>query len=135
MKILGISGSPRKNGNTSYLVKEALQAAKEEGFETEFISLSGLELNPCIACDMCKKESACIIVDDINEIMEKIEEADGLILGSPVYFGGVSAQTKMIIDRSRPLRAGFKLKYKVGAAISAGAVITSYSIHYTKLYD
>ncbi|ABR53925.1 NADPH-dependent FMN reductase [Methanococcus vannielii SB] len=121
MKIVGISGSPRKNGNTSYLVKEALKAAEEKGFKTEFISLSGLELNPCIACDMCKKEDSCIIVDDINEIMEKIEAADGLILGSPVYFGGVSAQTKTIIDRSRPLRSGFKLKYKVAAAISSGA--------------
>ena len=121
MKILGISGSPRKNGNTSNLVKEALKAAEKEGFETEFISLSGLELNPCIACDMCKKDEGCIIVDDMEEILEKIEDADGIIIGSPVYFGGVSAQTKMLIDRSRPLRAGFKLKYKVGAAISVGA--------------
>ncbi|MDK2791007.1 MAG: hypothetical protein PWP15_1516 [Methanothermococcus sp.] len=120
MKILGISGSPRGDGNTSFLVKEALKAAEEEGFETEFVSLAGLEINPCIACDACKQENECIIMDDVNDILKKMEEADGVIIGSPVYFGGATAQTKMIIDRSRPLRAAHKLKNKVGGAISVG---------------
>ncbi|AEH07394.1 flavodoxin family protein [Methanothermococcus okinawensis] len=121
MKIIGICGSPRKNGNTSFLVKEALKAAEEEGVKTEYVSLYDKELNPCIACDVCKQEGKCVIMDDINEILEKMEEADGIIIGSPVYFGGVSAQTKMLFDRSRPCRIGFKLKNKVGGAISVGA--------------
>ncbi|MBP2144377.1 multimeric flavodoxin WrbA [Methanococcus voltae] len=121
MKILGISGSPKKEGNTSYLVKKALEEAEKLGFETEFISLAGLELNPCIACEMCKKGENCIIIDDIEDIVDSMDEADGIILGSPVYFGGVSAQLKMIMDRSRSLRANRKLKNKVGAAISVGA--------------
>ena len=121
MKIVGICGSPRAEGNSSFLVNEALNTAKEEGAEVEFISLSGLELNPCIACNVCKEEDECIIMDDLNDVLKKIEEADGIIIGSPVYFGGVSAQTKMLIDRSRPSRKGFKLKNKVGGAISVGA--------------
>ncbi|WP_421077754.1 flavodoxin family protein [Methanothermococcus sp. Ax23] len=120
MKIIGICGSPR-NGNTSFLIKEALKSAEEEGAETEFISLSDKELNPCIACEVCKQEGECVIMDDINEILEKMKEADGIIIGSPVYFGGVSAQTKMLFDRSRPCRIGFKLKNKIGGAISVGA--------------
>ncbi|MBW9222213.1 flavodoxin family protein [Methanothermococcus sp. SCGC AD-155-C09] len=120
MKIIGISGSPR-SGNTSFLVKEALKSAENEGIETEFISLSDKELNPCIACDVCKIEGECVIMDDVNEILKKMEEAEGIIIGSPVYFGGVSAQTKIIFDRSRPCRRGFKLKNKVGGAISVGA--------------
>lgn len=119
-KILGISGSPR-NGNTSFLVKEALKAAEEEGVETEFISLMDKELNPCLACDICKTEGECVINDDINDILNKMEESDGIIIGSPVYFGGVSSQVKMLIDRSRPLRRGFKLGNKIGGAISVGA--------------
>ena len=120
MKIIGICGSPR-NGNTSFLIKEALKSAEEEGAETEFISLSDKELNPCIACEVCKQEGECVIMDDINEILEKMKEADGIIIGSPVYFGGVSAQTKMLFDRSRPCRIGFKLKNNIGGAISVGA--------------
>ncbi|ADG13485.1 NADPH-dependent FMN reductase [Methanocaldococcus infernus ME] len=120
MKILGISGSPRAEGNTTYLVKLALEEAKKLGAEVEFISLAGKELNPCIACNKCKETGKCIIEDDVEDILKKMLEADGIILGSPVYFGGVTAQLKMIMDRSRPLRSGFQLKNKVGGAISVG---------------
>jgi len=121
MKVIGISGSPRPDGNTSLLVREALNAIAEEGIETEFISLSDKEFNPCIGCNMCKETGACQIIDDIDEILEKMKNADGIILGSPVYFGGVSAQLKMLMDRSRPLRIGFQLKNKVGGAVAVGA--------------
>ncbi len=121
MKVIGISGSPRDNGNTAILVKEALNKAKECGAEIEFINLSGLELNPCTACNVCKDEGQCIINDDLNEIFDIMANADGIIIGSPVYFGGVSSQVKMLIDRSRPLRKGFQLGNKIGGAISVGA--------------
>ncbi|WP_456472388.1 flavodoxin family protein [Methanocaldococcus sp.] len=120
MKILGISGSPRAEGNTAYLVKLALEEAKKLGAEVEFISLAGKELNPCIACNACKESGKCVIVDDVEEILDKMLKADGIIIGSPVYFGGVTAQLKMLMDRSRPLRSGFQLKNKVGGAISVG---------------
>jgi multimeric flavodoxin WrbA len=121
MKVIGISGSPRPEGNTTLLVREALNAVAEEGIETEFISLADKELNPCIGCNLCKETGNCQIIDDIEEILEKMKEADGIILGSPVYFGGVSAQLKMLMDRSRPLRMGFQLRNKVGGAIAVGA--------------
>ena len=120
MKVVGISGSPR-DGNTAFLVKEALKAVEEEGIETQYISLAGKKLNPCIACDQCRKEGKCVIMDDINDILEEMVGAEGIIIGSPVYFGGVSAQLKMLFDRSRPYRRGFKLKNKVGGAIAVGA--------------
>ena len=121
MKVIGISGSPRPEGNTTLLVREALNAIAEEGIETEFISLADKELNPCIGCNICKETGTCQIIDDVDEILEKMKEADGIILGSPVYFGGVSAQLKMLMDRSRPLRIGFQLRNKVGGAIAVGA--------------
>ncbi len=121
MKVIGISGSPRPDGNTSLLVRESLNTIAEEGIETEFISLAGKELNPCLGCNICKETGYCQILDDIEPILEKMKEADGIILGSPVYFGGVSAQLKMLMDRSRPLRIGFQLRNKVGGAIAVGA--------------
>ncbi|ACX72059.1 NADPH-dependent FMN reductase [Methanocaldococcus vulcanius M7] len=121
MKVIGISGSPRPEGNTTLLVKEALKVIENEGIDVEFISLANKELNPCIGCNLCKEEGKCPIIDDVEEILEKMKEADGIILGSPVYFGGVSAQLKMLMDRSRPLRIGFQLKNKVGGAIAVGA--------------
>ncbi|WP_456416710.1 flavodoxin family protein [Methanocaldococcus sp.] len=121
MKVIGISGSPRPDGNTSLLVRESLNAIAEEGIETEFISLAGKELNPCLGCNICKETGYCQILDDIEPILEKMKEADGIIFGSPVYFGGVSAQLKMLMDRSRPLRIGFQLRNKVGGAIAVGA--------------
>ena len=102
MKVIGISGSPRPEGNTTLLVREALNAIAEEGIETEFISLADKELNPCIGCNICKEIGSCQIIDDVDEILQKMKEADGIIVGSPVYFGGVTAQLKILMDRSRP---------------------------------
>lgn len=120
VKIIGIVGSPRKGGNTEILVKAALERAKERGADTEIINLGSAEIEPCIACDICKSTGECAIYDDMPELLEKIVDADGIIMGSPVYFGSVTSQLKMLMDRSRPLRADFKLKNKVCGAISVG---------------
>ena len=100
IKILGISGSPRK-GNTEILVKLALEAAEENGnVSTEFISLREKPVKPCIADYACTKKGTlkkpCPTIDDDfgNEIMAKMVNADGFIIGCPVYFGGVTAQLK-----------------------------------------
>lgn len=120
-KIIGIIGSPRIGGNTAFLVEKALESARNNGAETEIIQLGKSNINPCIACNICKEKGKCSIEDDMELILEKIKSADGIIIGSPVYFGNVTAQTKIFIDRSRPLRAGFQLKDKIGGAISVGA--------------
>ncbi|MGI6465107.1 MAG: flavodoxin family protein [Methanobacterium sp.] len=121
VKIIGIIGSPRKGGNTEIYVKKALESAQNAGAETEIINLATAEIEPCTACDICKSTGECAIYDDMVEIGKKLQEAHGVIIASPVYFGSVTAQTKIFIDRSRPLRIDFKLKDKVAGAISVGA--------------
>ncbi len=120
VRIMGIVGSPRKEGNTENLIKEALKAAGDAGAEIELVRLGSAEIEPCVACDICKATGECAIYDDMGEILEKMVKADGFIIGSPVYFGNVTSQLKMLIDRSRPLRMDFKLKNKVGGAIATG---------------
>lgn len=124
VKVLGISGSPRK-GNTEAMVAEALMAASEiPEVEVEMVNLRG-KLSGCIDCDKCPvnlPERYCAIKDKMDEIYPKLIEADGIILGAPVYFGTVNAQVKAMMDRCRPLgRAGHLLKYKVGGGITVGA--------------
>ncbi len=113
-------GSPRKGGNTDILVKESLKAAEDAGANTELINMGSAEIEPCVACDICKATGECAIYDDMSEILAKLIDSQGFIMGSPVYFGNVTAQLKMLMDRSRPLRMDFKLKNKVGGAISVG---------------
>lgn len=121
VKVIGIIGSPRTGSNTEIYVKKALMTAENAGAETEIINLAQAEIEPCIACDICKSTGECSIYDDMREITRKLEEAHGIIIGSPVYFGNVTSQLKMLMDRSRPLRVDFKLKDKVAGAISVGA--------------
>jgi multimeric flavodoxin WrbA len=98
--IIGIVGSPRRGGNTERLTKEALQAASEEGAETELITLAGKEIKPCDGCRQCReKKIDCHIKDDLGPIFHKVLAADGLILATPVYVGSATAQTKAFIDR------------------------------------
>lgn len=121
VKVIGIIGSPRKNSNTEILVKKALKAAEDAGAQTEIINLGTVEIEPCIACDICKSTGECAIYDDMRWVIGKLQEAQGIIIGSPVYFGNVTSQMKMFMDRSRPLRIDFKLRDKVAGAISVGA--------------
>lgn len=99
MKILAIVGSPRLRGNTNFLVDKALKTAAGLSAETEKIVLSRYNMNPCIACKNCGKLKTCLLKDDGNLILERLAEADGIILATPVYFYNVSAQMKTLIDR------------------------------------
>ncbi|HEY0196601.1 MAG TPA: flavodoxin family protein [Methanobacterium sp.] len=121
VKVIGIIGSPRRGSNTEIYVKKALESVENLGAETEIINLGKAEIEPCIGCDICKNTGECAIYDDMVEITRKLQEAQGIIIGSPVYFGNVTSQTKIFMDRSRPLRIDFKLKDKVAGAISVGA--------------
>ncbi len=100
MKILAIVGSPRPKGNTSYLVDQALQAAAAHGLETEKIMLSQYKVNPCQGHDNCSSFSKCKQQDDVPWILDKFCNADGILLGSPVYYYNMTAQMKAFIDRN-----------------------------------
>jgi len=90
MKVVGIVGSPRKNGNTEMLTAHTLRAIAEEGLTTELIRLAGLDIRPCNACMVCREEERCSIEDDLFPIYLKMKEADGIILASPVYWFQIS---------------------------------------------
>jgi multimeric flavodoxin WrbA len=100
MKVLGIVCSPRKGGNTEILMHAALTAAQEGGAETECFSVVGKQISPCAACAVCRETGACKIDDDMQPLYRQMEEADAIIFGTPVYFLNVSAQAKIIMDRT-----------------------------------
>ncbi len=102
-KVLGISGSPRRDGNTELLLKEFLRGARASGHETELFILSKFKISPCTSCASCQKDGQCIIDDDMQLMYNKLLEADYIVLASPIYFGGVSAQLKSFIDRCQAL--------------------------------
>jgi multimeric flavodoxin WrbA len=99
IKILGIVGSKRKNGNTSFLIQRAIEAAREEGVEAEVIFLSDYTIAGCTGCEGCKNTYKCVINDDMQKIYPRLLEADAIILGSPTYFYNVTAVVKAFIDR------------------------------------
>jgi multimeric flavodoxin WrbA len=117
MRILGIVGSPRKNGNTEILMNEALKVARDAGCETEIFRMSERQVAPCDACGSCFEVGSCVVQDDMQDLYGMMERADGIIIGSPVYFGSVSAQTKAIMDRMFALLRQRALKDKVAGAL------------------
>lgn len=118
MKILGLSCSPRKLGNTEILVAEALKGAQKEGAEAELFSLAGKEIKPCDGCYACHGTGECHIKDDMQALYPKLAAADGIIFGTPIYFYSMASQTKAVIDRSYALRrSGARLVNKVGGVI------------------
>lgn len=119
--ILGISGSPRKMA-TEHILGEALKMLEERGFETQLFTVRGKNISPCRHCDYCLKNARCVIQDDMYQLYPLIKEAKGFAIATPVYNGSVSAQTKIVIDRTRAsLAADPKvLRGKPGMAIAVG---------------
>ncbi len=105
MKVLGIAGSPRHGGNTDLLLEQAVAGARGAGAETEIIVLHGLDISPCRHCDGCLEDGRCVIEDDMQWIYTRLRESDRLIIASPVFFMGLTAQTKVMIDRCQALWA------------------------------
>ena len=103
MKILGLSGSPRRGGNTELLLDRALEGAKERGADVEKLVLSDLKLHPCRHCDGCARTGLCVIEDDMQELYDRFRTLDALILSAPVFFMGPPAQTKSMMDRCQSL--------------------------------
>ncbi len=128
MKVLGIMGSPRIKSNTDLLLDEALKGAKNEGAEVEKIVVDKLKIAPCKEYLGCFKDGNCVIRDDMDEIYPKLLEADAVIIASPMFFYGLSAQAKALIDRCQALWARkYVLKQSLpnggrkGAFIAVGA--------------
>ena len=122
MKVVAFNGSPRKDGNTAILINHVFTELKKEGIETELVQLSEKPLHGCIACDKCgvNKDRRCSVKDDAaNEYIEKMLGADGIILGSPVYFQDVTTEMKALIDRTGYVsRAnGRMFENKIGASL------------------
>lgn len=100
MKILGINASPRNGSNVKAALEIVLEEAKTNGAEGEIIDVNGLTISPCQADNYCKEhDGECALNDDMQDIYQKLEECDVVILGSPIYFGDVTAQAKLVIDR------------------------------------
>jgi len=124
MKVIALNGSARKDGNTAILIKQVFGELEEQNIETEMIQLSGQRIRGCIACYKCfeNKDRKCNVKDDmVNDYIERMLEADGIILASPTYFADVSSELKALIDRAGLVAKanGDMFRRKVGAAIVA----------------
>ncbi len=139
MKVVAFNGSPHKNGNTSRLIDHALAELEKEGIETEKVQIGGKNIRGCMGCYKCveNKNRRCVMDKDmLNECLEKMIAADGIILGSPTYFANMATDLKALIDRAGFVNRvnGDLLKRKVGAAVvavrRAGSVHTFDSINH-----
>jgi multimeric flavodoxin WrbA len=139
MKVVAFNGSPRADGNTSILIKKTLQTLEAEGIETEFVQLGGQPIHGCMACGSCwklKNKQCKIVNDNVNLYIQKMAEADGIILGSPTYFAMITPELKALIDRAGYVGMGndHLFRRKVGAAVvavrRAGAIPTFDAINH-----
>lgn len=122
MKVIGINGSARKDGNTAIIVGEVFDELNNEGIETELIQLADYEIQPCRGCFACKGRGDCVFAKDgFAEIFSRMVEADGILLGSPVYSADVSAKMKAFLERAGVVVATNPglLRHKVWAAVAA----------------
>jgi multimeric flavodoxin WrbA len=119
--IVGICGSPRQQA-TEHVLKEALRMLEKQGFETRFFTVRGKRIGFCTHCDYCLKQKECVFKDDMQEVYALLKDARGIIIATPVYNGGISAQTKAIMDRCRAVVAADRnfFKHKIGMGITLG---------------
>lgn len=131
MKVVGIVGSPRIGGNTEIVTAHCLEAIAKEGLETELIRLAGLDLRYCDACYVCRREETCPRPDDLWDVYLKMKEADGIIIGTPVYSGTITALLAALLERVGHISwfHGRPFHGKVGGPLvvrgRAGALFTS----------
>lgn len=119
MKILALIGSPRIGSNTDILVDRILQGAQSSGHKVEKIYLYDYEIMPCLDCHRCKRDDfTCHLADGMSEIYTRLEEADLIVFGTPVYWYGPTAKMKLLIDRMRPFIASRKMKGKRGVVVT-----------------
>jgi len=124
MKVVAFNGSPRKNGNTRILLETVCEELEKEAIQTEIVQIGGKKVHGCTACMKCfeKKDNRCVIDDDfVNECIQKMRQADGIVIGTPTYFTDVSVEVKALIDRAGfvGIANGGLFNRKVGAAVVA----------------
>lgn len=124
MKVVAINGSPKREGNTYHALRLVLDEIEKEGIETEIIHVGAKQVQECIACGMCakNKDEKCVLKgDDLNLWIQKMKEADGILLGSPIHFSGISALMKAFLDRAFYVSSnnGGLFRHKVGAGVGA----------------
>jgi len=120
--VVGLNGSPRRGGNSATLLDEALRSAQGSGARVLRFDLAFMDISPCKACEDCFSDGECIIRDDMDRLYEALEEADAVIIASPIYFSGMSSYAKIAVDRCQALwarRKVLKLQRKRGS----GAII------------
>jgi multimeric flavodoxin WrbA len=144
MKVVAFNGSPRKEGNTAILINHVFGELEKEGIETELVQLAGKSLQGCISCYRCfsNKDRQCSVKkDELNNYLEKMIGAEGIILGSPTFFSNVTAEMKALIDRAGLVSTanGGMFRHKVGAAVvavrRAGAIHAFNSMNHFFLYS
>ena len=144
MKVIAFNGSPRKDGNTVCSLNTALRELENSGIETEMIHVGKEKIRGCLSCFTClaKQNEQCAIKDDpVNEWIQRMKEADGILLGSPVYFSGVAGTMKSFLDRAFLVISanGSLLRHKVGASVAAvrrsGGLPTVNSLNHYILYS
>ncbi len=143
MKVVAVNGSPRKTGNTHTLLRMVLSELEQEGIATELVQLAGKKIAGCIACYKCfeNQDRRCAVKNDgLNECLEKMIDADGILFGSPTYFSNITADMKALIDRAGLVASanGFLLRRKVGAGVvavrRAGSVFAFDALNHFFLY-
>jgi multimeric flavodoxin WrbA len=119
--VLGINGSPHREGNTAFALRHALATLEQAGIATHYVALAELDITLCDGCFACRS-GACVHDDDMTALYDALRACDGIILASPVYMGMVTGQMKVMMDRTVLFRAGsrFELSGKVGAGIACG---------------
>ena len=118
MNVLGIVGSPRKDGNTAYLLERTLSLLPDS-FQTETVFLKDYRIGPCEGCHRCEQDGRCALDDDMQALYPKLQAADAMILTSPVYMGGVTSRMRAFMERTWHLRKG-QLAGKIGTYIVVG---------------
>lgn len=115
-KVLLLNGSPHTNGCTARALEEMIKVFSDEGVETEVIQVGGKDIRGCVSCGYCEKNGKCVVNDLVNEVAPKLEEADGLVVGSPVYYGSPNGTILSFMDRLF-YSTSFSKHLKVGAAV------------------
>ena len=122
MKVIAINGSPKAEGNTYHALKIVLDQLEEQGISTEIIQVGNKNIRGCLACGGCakNKNEKCVINDDVNEIIQKLKTADGIIIGSPVYYATIAGTMKCFLDRTFYVAGanGGMFRHKVGASVA-----------------
>lgn len=147
MKVIGINGSPRPEGNTSIIIREVFSVLEKNNIETEFVQLGGSAIRGCTGCGACfqSKNGLCVMKNDIiNSVIQKAAQADGIILGSPVYFADVTPEMKAFLERAGMVASANNnlFKHKVGASVMAvrrGGAMQAFDtmnhfLHYMQMY-